>query len=438
MNENLTFTLKTIKKDRQIIKFCYYGFLKNLRFFEPFLVLYLLSMDLNLFMIGILYSIREIVNYIFEVPSGVFADNFGKKTELSLCFIFYIISFIFFFIGQSYWILIIAMFFFGLGEAFRSGTHKAMIFGYLEDKDWFAYKNFVYGRTRSFSLIGSAVSAFLSILFIIQFDSLQILFLICIIPYIADFILILSYPASFNEKQKTKFHLGEFIKSIFFSLKKISMNKDVLKIITSSSSFDAIFKSIKDYIQPILQGLLLSSSVVLFKPFDTKNTLEIYLAIVYGLIYILSSIASRNVYRLNKIKSSEFLMDVSFDILGIVFVLISIFIQLNFIYIVVPLYFLIFILKDARRPVFVDVIGDHIEKQERVTILSVETQFKALFVAIFAPLFGLVADCLSMSILFMGLAGMSFLISRLTRVQKKEKTHIVPSIITLDGKARFY
>jgi len=26
------------------------------------------------------------------------------------------------------------MIFFGLGEAFRSGTHKAMIYGYLEEK----------------------------------------------------------------------------------------------------------------------------------------------------------------------------------------------------------------------------------------------------------------------------------------------------------------
>jgi len=32
-----------IKKDFQVKKFCYYGFLKNLRFFEPYLYIYLLQ-----------------------------------------------------------------------------------------------------------------------------------------------------------------------------------------------------------------------------------------------------------------------------------------------------------------------------------------------------------------------------------------------------------
>ncbi len=179
MGNDLKETLSEIKKDRQIIKFCFYGFLKNLRFFEPFLVIYLLSMDLSLFKIGLLYSIREITNYIFEVPSGMFADNYGKRTELSLCFIIYIISFVFFFIGGEFWVFVIAMFFFGLGEAFRSGTHKAMILSYLEEKGWFSFKGLVYGRTRSYSLIGSSLSAFLSIVFVLGFKKPESSFSYC-------------------------------------------------------------------------------------------------------------------------------------------------------------------------------------------------------------------------------------------------------------------
>lgn len=141
-----------IKKNNQIKKFCLYGFLKNLMFFEPYLYIYLIQvMHLSLFQIGTLFSIRGIIIYIFEVPSGIFADQYGKKTELMICFIFYIASFFFFFLGGSYAIVAVAMVFFGLGEAFRSGTHKAMIYAYLEQKDWFEHKTFVYGRTRSFS-----------------------------------------------------------------------------------------------------------------------------------------------------------------------------------------------------------------------------------------------------------------------------------------------
>ena len=45
-----------IKKDKQIWKFCAYGFLKNLQFFEPYLFIYLLGKGMNLFDIGILFG----------------------------------------------------------------------------------------------------------------------------------------------------------------------------------------------------------------------------------------------------------------------------------------------------------------------------------------------------------------------------------------------
>lgn len=158
-----------------------------------------MAKGMNLFQIGTLISIREVITYVFEVPSGIFADNYGKKRELMICFTFYMISFIFFFIGSNYFVIAIGMIFFCLGEAFRSGTHKAMIYTYLEQKQWFKYKAFVYGRTRFFSLIGSAISAFLSIIFILNLPGIRWVFLVCIVPYIADFILIGTYPDSLDD-----------------------------------------------------------------------------------------------------------------------------------------------------------------------------------------------------------------------------------------------
>lgn len=409
---------KEIIKDKQIIKFCYYGFLKNLRFFEPFLIIYLLSFGLNLFQIGLLYSIREILKYIFEIPSGIFADKYGKKLELCICFVLYIISFIFFFIGGNFVMLGIAMIFFGTGEAFRSGTHKAMIYMYLDEKGWFDLKSFVYGRTRSFSLIGSSVSALLSMIFVLQFDNLRILFLICIIPYLADFFLIISYPKSFNKRYETDYSFKKFIINCVVQIKSIIKNKDIIRIISSSSIFDALFKSIKDYIQPVLQMMLMGSSIVLFAQMNADDSLIIYLALIYGIVYLLSSIASRNVYRLKKMKSSGYIMNLFFDILGISFILLSVFIKINAIYLIIPFYFIIFILKDARRPVVIDFIGDYMEKQERASVLSVESQSSALLIVVFAPIFGIIADKFSISILFLVLGIVSIIINRFVRIKK--------------------
>ena len=410
---------RAIKKDNQIKKFCLYGFLKNLRFFEPYLYIYLLQVvGLNLFQIGTLFSIREAVTYLFEIPSGILADQYGKKNELVICFIFYILSFFFFYLGNNYFIIAIAMFFFGLGEAFRSGTHKAMIYTYLEYKKWFTYKTFVYGRTRSFSLIGSSLSAFAAIFIIIWFPAMQTIFLFSIIPYILDFFLILSYPNSLNERVETTLSLKKIFVFSVTQLRKIFSNHSLKKVIISSSLFDGIFKILKDYIQPILKNIILISGVYTASSINADARLKIILGMLYGVIYIFSSVVSRNVYRLNfKMKSSQ-LMDISFDIFSILFLVLFFAVKYESLLLVIPLYFIIYFLKDGRRPLAVDVFGDRMPKTERATVLSVESQARSLFMIVLAPVFGYIADVFGISKLFFMVGLFLLVLNRFLRVGK--------------------
>ena len=410
---------RAIKKDNQIKKFCLYGFLKNLRFFEPYLYIYMLQVvGLNLFQIGTLFSIREAVTYLFEIPSGILADQYGKKNELVICFIFYILSFFFFYLGNNYFIIAIAMFFFGLGEAFRSGTHKAMIYTYLEYKKWFTYKTFVYGRTRSFSLIGSSLSAFAAIFIIIWFPAMQTIFLFSIIPYILDFFLILSYPNSLNERVETTLSLKNFFVFSVTQLRKIFSNHSLKKVIISSSLFDGIFKILKDYIQPILKNIILISGVYTTSSINADARLKIILGMLYGVIYIFSSVVSRNVYRLNfKMKSSQ-LMDISFDIFSILFLVLFFAVKYESLLLVIPLYFIIYFLKDGRRPLAVDVFGDRMPKTERATVLSVESQARSLFMIVLAPAFGYIADVFGISKLFFMVGLFLLVLNRFLRVGK--------------------
>lgn len=412
---------KEIKKDPQIRKFCAYGFLKNLKFFEPFLIIFLMQSGLNLFEIGILYSIRETMSFIFEIPSGIIADNYGKKRELTWCFSFYIISFILFFFGTNFWTFGLAMIFFGLGEAFRSGTHKAMIYSYLEQKGWFGQKNFVYGRTRSYSMTGSAASSLLSIVFLFKIEALKALFLISVVPYIAEIILILSYPDSLDEIKKSEFSFREFFSVSVAEFKRVIKNSAILKTITSSSVFDAIFGSIKDYIQPILAGLLTVFTFKTIIDLDEKMTLKISLALVYTGIYIISALASKNVYRLNKKRTSSLLMRSTMFILGAVCIIIAVSVKFDLTILVVLSFFFLFILKNLRRPIFVDVIGDLMDKDQRATVLSVENQMTGIFTIVLAPLFGLIADNFSFSFLFIFIGISVILINLFVKVPETVK-----------------
>ncbi len=235
------------------------------------------------------------------------------------------------------------------------------------------------------------------------------IFLICILPYILDFLLILSYPNSLNEKNESDLSIKKFFVNSFIKLKSIFSNEVLMKVLISSSLYDGIFKTIKDYIQPILQTTILLMGASYIANLDSDSQIKVILGITYGIFYIFSSMASRNIYKLNKYLPSSKLMQISFDIMGILSVVLYFAIKFKLIYLVVGLYFVLYVLKDGRRPLVVDVCGDYMNKNERATVMSIDSQLKSLFVVILAPLFGFIADKFSIQVLFL-IIGISMLV----------------------------
>ncbi len=409
--------IQKINSSKLMWKFRFYGFFKNLRFFEPFLLIMLMDKDigLSLFEIGLLISIREIFTYIFEIPSGIIADKFGKKRELLICFIFYIISFIFYFFGvdpdlsfPNLIFLVIASIFFGLGESFRSGTHKAMELLWMENENLLEYKTHVYGSTRSYSLLGSALSAILAIFLIIYIPASKWIFLITIIPYILDFILIASYPSYMNDHQPITGGYWNQLKIGFKGVGPTLKSKKIRKAIFSSAIYDAIYKTLKDYIQPIMV-IFISIFLIQFGKDGTDiETRNIYISVslggLYCIFYLISSLSSKNAFKVKKLfHHAKTAMDILFDLFALILLLGAIFMWIESPIVIILLYLLIYVFENFRRPLAVDYMGEVIPKEERATILSIESQFKSIFVFIFAPLFGFIAD-LSIAWLFLILA----------------------------------
>jgi MFS family permease len=353
-------------------------------------VIFLFAAGLNFFEIGILYAIKEIIIYIFEIPSGVMADTYGRKKELYLCFTFYIVSFVIFFFTMNFWTAALAMVFFGLGEAFRSGTHKAMIYAYLEEKHWEDHKMQVYGRTRSFSLIGSAISSVLAIALILNIPGSRYIFLASIAPYILDLFLIMSYPESLDK-------CGcEPTESFFMALRShitnIFRRPGLRHFLLKSASFEAVFKSVKDYIQPILGMLLMSSGAVLFVSYSSDDQLKIVLGVTYGIIHLLCAYASRNVYRLQRYMSADKIMNGLYVAQILSFFILYWTIRTSQPWLIVLMFIVLYLIRDMRKPVLVDICGTLTQKGERATVLSVESQMKALITVVVAPAIGYIAD----------------------------------------------
>ncbi|MDA3951287.1 MAG: MFS transporter, partial [Spirochaeta sp.] len=188
----------TFPRDLQYAKFSAYGFLKNLRFFEPFMILFFLGQGLSFLQIGTLYAIREILVNVMEIPSGAIADGLGRRRTMIASFVGYLISFGFFWFGSGMPLFLVAIVFFSVGEAFRTGTHKAMIFAHLRMNDLQEYGNDYYGHTRSWSQIGSAISAIIAAGIVFVSRNYQAVFLFSMIPYLLDLLLMMSYPRALD------------------------------------------------------------------------------------------------------------------------------------------------------------------------------------------------------------------------------------------------
>jgi MFS family permease len=260
-----------IEKNSLVWRFCMYGAIKNLQFFEAYLMVILLAWGYDLYQIGWLNAIVYTTTYLMEVPAGIIADHFGKKKELLACFVFYIISFAFYFVGErGFPYLVAASIFYGFGEAFRSGSHKAMIMRWLDEHELIKYKTFIYSRTRSFSNLGSSLNAVLSVVFIVYLgDNYAFLFAISILPFLADFLLVATYPSYMNETPDTKKNCSAIMGDTFRALVLVFKKGETRRPLLSSSSFMALYTQLKHYIQPIMVvygGKMLTRWDVSFRP----------------------------------------------------------------------------------------------------------------------------------------------------------------------------
>ena len=413
-----------IYKDLQLFKFSAYGFLKNLRFFDIFILLFFRQQGMTFLQIGTLISIREISITILEIPTGLIADCYGRRNSMIFSFFSYILSFVIFFYFPKFGLYAVAMILFGMGEAFRTGTHKAMILEYLKQKKITHQKVEYYGFTRSWSQIGSALAALIAGAIVFYSGDYKYVFLGSIVPYILALFLMISYPKELDGFIEKKKH-PNLIKEIFINFRStlkdfINVFKDskLRKALVNSSLFDGLFKTVKDYIQPIIKAFALSSSFLLFIK-DKRDT--IIIAVIYFLLFLLSSYASRNSGKfkdkfisLSKAINSSYLIGIFFIMLA------GVFYFLNLKLITIICFIALYVFQNFRRPMNVGYISEIIPSKVMASGLSAESQLKTLFVAILSPIMGLLADEFGIGKALIILTSLTLLFFPLIGVQEKK------------------
>jgi hypothetical protein len=309
---------------------------------------------------------------------------------MMLAFIFYIISFAVFYAASSYWLLGAAMLFYAMGDAFRSGVHKAMIFTYLQLHGWTDQKVHYYGLTRSWSQRGSAVSSLLAALVVIFSRNYTSVFLLSIIPYLLDMALIWSYPKALDGAQvdwRNSRELRAQINKIWRAFVTTFRHPPVLRAVNNISLLEGYFQAVKDYLQPILQSLALSLPFLL--PMTDESRSAILIGVIYFLIYLLTAWASQSAGRVSE-RFSDLRSPINWNLL--IGLLLGVgagwFYQWELGLLSVGLFILLYLINNLQKPMGTAFFAGQVETDILASALSAQSQVKTIWAAVIAMALG--------------------------------------------------
>jgi len=372
-------------------RFALYGFLKNQRYFEPFIILFFLQRGLSFTEIGFLIAIRELCINLMEVPSGAVADLFGRRKSMMLSFAAYIASFVVFGFARLYWQFVIAMFLFAVGEAFRTGTHKAMIFTWLRNQDRLDEKTKVYGYTRSWSKIGSAVSTVVAVAIVFALKDYSWVFWLAVVPYALGLINFLGYPSTLEGSPATRVCVSSVGRHLWTCARNTVAIPSLRRLVLESMTFEGVFKAFEDYLQPVVRNAALLLPVLVGLAAERRTALLI--GAVYVVLYLGSAIASRKAHVwTTRAGSDERGIRALWVLAAVAYVSLIPLLYYELYYVAIAGFVLLGLAQNVWRPIQVSRFEGFAGEREGATVLSIESQAKSLSTMVVAPVLGATVD----------------------------------------------
>jgi MFS family permease len=374
-----------------IRRFSLYGFLKNQKYYEPFLLLVFLEKGLSFFQIGLLVAFRELAVTVMEIPSGVLADSHGRRLCMAGSMAGYIVSFVVFGFSSSFLLLFIAMFFFAAGDAFRTGTHKAMIFKWLENQGRLWEKTRVYGVTRSWSKTGAALSSIFAALLVWRTGRFSTVFLFCIPPYLINLVNLLTYPENLEGEDHGNKSLRDSVVMMKSSVVEAVKFKPLRNLMTETMGFQGMHKVTGDYIQPVIKTVALS--IPLLAGLQDDRGAAALAGGVYFVLAVLGIFGSRFSHRLVSAAGSEWKSATVLWLVDLVCYAALIPMLIAEWYAGVIVVFVVLeLIQNLWRPMQVSRFDRVSPGKRRATVLSIESQAKSISAMIYAPVLGLLVD----------------------------------------------
>jgi MFS family permease len=233
----------------------------------------------------IIYAVSIV---IFEIPTGVFADKFGRKTLLVIGAVLSVFEFIILLFAYEFWTFALVVFLTGISSACTSGAWNALLYdSLLADKKQESFEKIV-GRMNSLDFIAALLAA-LSGSVLAKYVGFEFNYIVSAASMFLGMVLtlLLKEPPRKGQLKKNEKSQSDFMVYVRKSITFYKTNPKVVTIITNAMGIAACITFLDEFWQLYLDEI--GFSVLFFGLFSAcislaripGNLLAAYLLIYF-------------------------------------------------------------------------------------------------------------------------------------------------------------
>jgi len=179
-------------------------FISSCLFFMPaFLIVYFSGLGLTAFQMGILLAIWPLSSLIFEIPTGAFADLYGRKASVLLGYFLEALVMLSLFFWKDFKLMLISFTVLGLATTFSSGSKDAWIVDMINKTNRKVIHGF-FSKMQFFISVGLIFSGIIGA-FLVKIYGLSIIWIAAFSSYILSIILLQIFTRGDYLRKKTNF-----------------------------------------------------------------------------------------------------------------------------------------------------------------------------------------------------------------------------------------
>ncbi len=167
----------------------------------PFITLYYLDLGFSFFQISIINAAYGISMFLFEIPTGAFADGFSRKYSVALGSFIVALSILFIPFTFNFYLIVVLYALAGIGMTFVSGAEEAWVIDNLNKAERKDLHQEYFIKNGSIDALGATLAPIIGAV-IIKVYSLKILWFVYAIGYLLSGITVLLFTKEYFKPQK--------------------------------------------------------------------------------------------------------------------------------------------------------------------------------------------------------------------------------------------